>query len=142
MSLDPEEVAYEDEKDLLIKELRAKLQEMESASKMSEKLCLELEGKLNLLSANEKVSVDLESRPHLSTMKEKLVRTFMKDPDLYADLLHMEAPSTVSAFSQRISVGHTDLSRNALPTDPFEAARILSEREGISYTMAFEKVSK
>lgn len=131
-----EEEASEEEDSEMAEDPRdARIVELESRIAELEALVADYEAETAVVS-------DLADKPHLSSMRQSLKSAYMKDRNLYADILKMPAPaSTVSAFSERMTIGYTP-SKNTLPADPFAAARVLSERENIGYTEAFRRVTE
>jgi len=94
------------------------------------------------LNAEMRVSIDLADKPHLSSMREKLVEVCVKDEDLYTEVLSISntnVPST-SLFSERLTAGLTKVDKN--DPNPFTAARELAEKQGISFREAFAKTNK
>lgn len=130
-----EEASKEEDSEMADDPRDARIVELESR-------IAELEAMVADYEAETAVVSDLADKPHLSSMRQSLKSAYMKDRNLYADILKMPAPaSTVSAFSERMTIGYTP-SKNTLPADPFAAARVLSERENIGYTEAFRRVTE
>jgi hypothetical protein len=131
--------AEEDDYKKELKELKAKLAEMEKRSVMAEASLNEAKYNLHMTEVRALVEKDLVNKPHLSNMSEKLVKIRATDEELYQDILQVPGGSRVSKYSERMTEGYVPVS--TMDVDPFTAAAQLSEAQGISYTEAFKKVT-
>lgn len=132
-----EEVEAEEE---AMSVMKSKLRAYERKSIMAEARVAVLEKELQLTVARSEVQKDLQNRPHLSHMAERMANIFVEDKGLYDDMLNIAVDSR-SVFSERTFRGSEGSTSKPLSSDPFTAAAELAERDGIGYSAAWEKVS-
>ena len=113
--------------------------ELEKRAVLAEAKVAELEADICLRDAHVAVANDIASRPHMSSMSEKLVNIYMNDKDLYTEVLGVVPESTSSLLSERVAVGYAHV--DAKPSNPYKAATELAKAEGITYTEALSRVS-
>lgn len=130
----------EDESQMKYKELEEKVQKLEAMLAKKDVQMAELEHVINLRNAEDKVKEDLSDRPHLSNMSEKLVNIYLKDEDLYNEVLNVQVENRTSMFSERVSMGGKPQRKDNV--DIWTAAAELSEKEGIGFDEAFNKLNK
>jgi recombination DNA repair RAD52 pathway protein len=136
-SLEEDKVEDEDE---AMSTMKTKLREYERKSMMAEARVAVLEKELQLTVARSEVQKDLQNRPHLSHMAERMANIYVEDKGLYDDMLNIAVDSR-SVFSERTFRGSEITNSKPLSSDPFVAAAELAERDGIGYSEAFNKVS-
>lgn len=133
------EEAPEDEESKLSEPVVDLTRELEKRAVLAEARVAELEADIRLRDAHVVVAGDIASRPHMSSMSEKLVKIYMSDKDLYTEVLGVVPESTSSLLSERVAVGYAHV--DAKPSNPYKAATALAKAEGISYTEALSRVS-
>jgi len=116
-----------------------RLSELERKVIETELKLAEKERELALRDAKEAVAEDLADRPHLTQMSDKLLQVYVKDRELYGELLDIVPEASKTEFSERLSSG----ARKAkAPSDIWSAAAELAKSEGIDYDAAFAKLNK
>ncbi len=115
------------------------IRDLEKRAVLAEARIAELEQEIAFRNANNVVAKDIASRPHMSTMSEKLVKIYMADQELYNDVLGAVPESSASILSERVTVGFAHA--NSKPSNPYKAAAELAKAEGISYPEALKRVS-
>jgi hypothetical protein len=136
-----EMVEHGDETEMVDEDAEEMRSEMHELVKLETRLH-ELKMENELLRAKMRVEADLADKPHLSEMKEKLIDVCVKDSDLYSQVLNVSAsqPVGTSLFSERLTAGLTTATKQV--SNPFVAAKELSEKEGISFKAAFNKINQ
>lgn len=139
--LQEDEEESSDESEMKYKEMEEKVKKLEAMLAKKDAELAELYYSAQLRQAEDKVKEDLAEKPHLSSMSEKLVDIYMKDEDLYNEVVNLEVSNgSNSIFSERVSVGGKPIKKNNV--DVWTAAAELSEKEGIDFDEAFNKLNK
>ncbi len=144
-----EEEGPEDESELRMKygsmleecaRLREEMDKMKKESVMAEAHMAELKADALKKEAYHAVTADLQDKPHLSEMSERLVDLYMNDKDLYADILNIKGGEGLSSLSQRSTKGLAPVATKKV--DIYEEAFRLQDAEGISYADAISKLTQ
>jgi hypothetical protein len=120
--------------------LNERIKELEKRSVMAEANVEKLNAEIAHRDAVLHVGNDIASRPHLSSMSERLVNIFKTDKNLYSEVLDVVPEGATSVLGERVTVGFAkaDVSLG----NPYEAASKLAGDEGISYREAFTRLNK
>ena len=138
---EPVEEEPVDPRDEEIAKLKEMLASMEKASVMSEAKVAELNEAIKVRDAKAQVSSDIAGKPHLSQMSEKLVNIYMKDSDLYNEVVSLSGgESTRSILSERSTVGYVPIKEES--SNPYDMAHKISVSEGVSYKEALSGLLK
>ena len=107
---------------------------------MAEAAMAELKAEALKKDALHAVTADLQDKPHLSQMSERLVDLYINDKDLYADILNIKGSGGLSSLSQRSTKGLAPVATKKV--DIYEEAFRLQAAEGISYADAISKLTQ
>ncbi len=132
------EEKVEEEEESKLSETVDPTRELEKRAVLAEARIAELEGQIALRDAKVSVASDIASRPHMSSMSEKLVKIYMNDKELYKEVLGVVPEANSSILSERVTVGYAHLESKV--SDPYKAAAKLAKDEGITYLEALAKV--
>ena len=119
-------------------ELRRALEALKAESVMAEARAQtaisELKQSIARREAEAAVAVDLQGKPHLSQMSERLVGLYNTDRDLYTDILNLK-PDNRSSLAERQTRGYTPAPKAA---DVYDAALKLQHEKGITFADALK----
>jgi len=112
-------------------ELKKALEALKGESAMAEKAVAELKAHIAHREAEAAVTADLQGKPHLSQMSERLVGLYHSDRDLYNDIVSLK-PSTRSQLADRQTTGYTPAPKG----DVYDRALKIQNERGISFADA------
>jgi hypothetical protein len=122
------------------KKLEEELKSLKKESTMKEAAIANLKQEAVLKEARHQVAVNLQDKPHLSSMSERLVDLYVNDQDLYNEILSIKG-GAMSSLSERTSRGLAPVVSSA-KKDIYEQAFEIQNAEGISYADALAKLTK
>ena len=121
-------------------ELKRALEALKSESVMAEARAQtaisELKQSIARREAEAAVAADLQGKPHLSQMSERLVGLYNTDRDLYTDILNLK-PDNRSSLAERQTRGYTPAPKAA---DVYDTALKLQNEKGISFAEALKSL--
>jgi hypothetical protein len=134
------ELAEDEEDEKEVSSLsEAPSKDLEKRALLAEAKVAELKAVIAMRDAQAVVAKDISSRPHMSSMSEKLVKIYVSDRDLYKEVLGVIPENATSVLAERVTVGF--VSENPNTGNPYTAAYALAEKEGISYPEALKRIS-
>ena len=122
------------------KKMEEELKMLKKDSTMKEAAIADLKQEAILKEARHQVAVNLQDKPHLSSMSERLVDLYVNDQDLYNEILSIKG-GAMSSLSERTSRGLAPVVSSA-KKDIYEQAFQIQNAEGISYADALAKLTK
>lgn len=145
-SEEPSAAPEEDEEEEAVE--TAASEDEDSKEEESEMSVLKRENQL--LKAEIQVREDLITRPHLSTMSEKLVRIYVEAPGVYEDVLEVAGGARASTGAAS-NAGTSIMSQRVSPTaraaarvnqDAVERALNISREQGITFAEAYRQAGE